>query len=72
MPIYEYECDKCHYIFEEIIFGSDSDIECPKCESKRTKKLMSASSALGLNKGSDPLGAMPSMSGSNCGSGGFS
>jgi len=72
MPIYEYECDKCHYIFEEIIFGSDSDVVCPKCESKHTRKLMSASSAIGQSKGLDSLGAMASMGGSSCGSGGFS
>lgn len=33
MPIYEYECSKCHHIFEEWVRTSDAhDIcDCPQC-----------------------------------------
>ena len=72
MPIYEYECYKCNSVFEEIVFGTDSDIRCPKCDSKKTKKLMSATSTLDLSNGSGSLGAMPALNSSNCGPGGFS
>lgn len=72
MPIYEYECYKCNAVFEEIVFGTDSDVRCPKCDSKKTKKLMSASSSLDLNHSSGSLGAMPAADSSNSGPGGFS
>lgn len=41
MPIYEYKCDKCGHEFEEIIIGSGEDVECPKCGSTETGRLMS-------------------------------
>ena len=33
MPIYEYECPSCHYVFEEWVKLSDAHREepCPKC-----------------------------------------
>jgi putative FmdB family regulatory protein len=43
MPIYEFTCNKCKEEFEELVFGSDdNDIECPKCNSTKVKKKMSA------------------------------
>jgi putative FmdB family regulatory protein len=42
MPIYEYECKKCHTDFEELVFGSEEGIHCPHCKSKGVKRLMSA------------------------------
>ena len=43
MPLYEYECRKCHHRFEEIQQFSDPPIKkCPKCGSKRVQKLPSA------------------------------
>ena len=38
MPIYEYQCQKCGYKFEELIFEG-SKIKCQKCDSKFLKKL---------------------------------
>lgn len=72
MPIYEYECYKCNSVFEEIVFGTDFEVRCPKCDSKKTKKLMSATSSLDLSRGSGSLDVMPAMNSSNCGPGGFS
>ncbi len=41
MPIYEYECNKCHQITEALQKFSDPPlIECPHCKG-RLKKLMS-------------------------------
>jgi len=40
MPIYEYKCDECDQVFEEIVFG-DKSVPCPKCGSGKTEKLIS-------------------------------
>ncbi len=41
MPIYEYVCADCNNKFEELVFKNDEEVQCPKCNSKNTKKLMS-------------------------------
>jgi|UniRef100_A0A7V5XHE5 putative FmdB family regulatory protein len=42
MPIYEFQCEDCGEIFEELILGNREDeIVCKKCKSSRVKKLMS-------------------------------
>jgi len=45
MPIYEYQCQKCDYKFEELVRG-DREIKCPKCKSSDIKKLLSSFSTL--------------------------
>lgn len=43
MPIYEYECKKCHHRFERIQKFSDPPIKkCPDCRGGRVEKLMSS------------------------------
>lgn len=44
MPIYEYECEKCHKVSEFLIGVSDkkTTIECQYCKSKRMKKKISS------------------------------
>jgi len=32
MPIYEYRCDLCGEEFEELVFGSSPEVNCPKCK----------------------------------------
>jgi putative FmdB family regulatory protein len=32
MPIYNYKCNKCGYIFEEFASRMSEEIHCPKCE----------------------------------------
>jgi putative FmdB family regulatory protein len=45
MPIYEYECGKCENQFEVEQRITDEPIKtCPKCRSKRVKKLISRTS----------------------------
>ena len=41
MPIYEFECTKCHNEFEELVLGANSSVHCPACKSGEVKKLMS-------------------------------
>ena len=47
MPIYEYQCKKCHHCFERIVFSSDESekIECPKCGQNEVTRLISCVSA---------------------------
>jgi putative FmdB family regulatory protein len=44
MPIYEFECTKCHHEFEAFLKLDESyeNLECPKCGQKSPKKLISA------------------------------
>lgn len=43
MPIYEYECQKCHHHFEKIQGFSDDPIKkCPECGKDSLKKCISA------------------------------
>jgi putative FmdB family regulatory protein len=43
VPLYEYECQKCHHRFEEIQRLWDPPIKkCPKCKKGRVKKLLSS------------------------------
>ena len=43
MPLYEYECKKCHFRFERIQKFSDPLVrKCPKCKTGRVEKLISA------------------------------
>ena len=69
MPMYDYRCENCGEIFEELVFSSnvpDEEIECPVCHEYVAKKLLSAPSiSVG---GSSSFGG-----GGNCGGGsGFS
>lgn len=51
MPTYEYECQKCHHVFEKFQSISDPPAKrCPKCRSK-VKKLLSAGAGI-IFKGS--------------------
>jgi len=42
MPIFEYTCSDCGHEFEELVFDRDECPPCPKCNSAKTGKLMSA------------------------------
>ena len=45
MPIYEYECQDCKKVSEILVFSS-LEPECPRCGSRRLKKIMSPTSSL--------------------------
>ncbi|MCD6094375.1 zinc ribbon domain-containing protein [bacterium] len=51
MPIYKYQCRKCGYQFERLVFGKEK-IRCPKCESSSLKKLISTPTGM-LNSDSN-------------------
>lgn len=44
MPLYEFECNKCHHEFEAFFKLDESyeNLQCPKCGKKSPKKLISA------------------------------
>jgi putative FmdB family regulatory protein len=43
VPLYEYECRKCHHRFERIQQFSDKPVRrCPKCKTGRVEKLISS------------------------------
>jgi putative FmdB family regulatory protein len=45
MPIYEYQCAKCGYLFEKLQKMSDPAIStCPQCQAEQVKKLISHTS----------------------------
>ncbi len=41
MPIFEYRCQACGEQFEELVFGSRTEVVCPACGAADVKKLVS-------------------------------
>jgi putative FmdB family regulatory protein len=42
MPIYEFECEECGKVFEELVLGSNaSNVKCKHCGSQKVRKLIS-------------------------------
>jgi putative FmdB family regulatory protein len=52
--MYEYRCEACGKVYEQLrrITDADRDLECPKCKSKKIKRLVSAFAAGGCGTGS--------------------
>ena len=44
MPIYEYRCDGCNSVYEEIVRLSDANPPCPTCGDVNVSRLMSQTS----------------------------
>jgi putative FmdB family regulatory protein len=42
MPIYEYQCKKCGFVFEMFVLSHQEKTRCPKCSSENVEKLISA------------------------------
>lgn len=58
MPIFEFQCEECGEIFEELILGSQSGkVSCKKCKSTKVKKLISQVAFKSGNKFVSSLGA---------------
>lgn len=53
MPIFEYQCDDCENVFEELVFSSSktSGVKCPQCGGVHTQKLFSAFASAGASGG---------------------
>jgi len=47
VPIYEFECEGCGAVFEELVAASATGVPCPECGSERTRRLMSTVSPPG-------------------------
>ena len=58
MPVYEYECQECGEKFEQFrsISSDDSEVECPKCNTKEPKRVMSAFATCCSDENCSPTG----------------
>ncbi len=67
MPLYEYLCDDCQMRFEALRAFSQADdlLPCPRCQSKRTKRVISSFAA--FSKTSEET-ASRSLGGNPCAS----
>ena len=62
MPIYEYRCEKCGEVTEQLVLGTQETPVCAHCGSADLVKLMSAA-----NVGAGSPAASPPPAGSCCG-----
>ncbi|MBW1723097.1 MAG: zinc ribbon domain-containing protein [Deltaproteobacteria bacterium] len=71
MPIFEFKCNNCGKVFEELVISSKKDEVgiCPKCGSQDTSRLLSSFSSSVQGSGGG-LGVLSSSCSSS--SGGFS
>lgn len=51
MPLHKYTCRECGEQFEELVFGEDEKVACPKCGSQETMRALPLISAKGLQSG---------------------
>lgn len=65
MPLYEFQCKKCDFVFEDLVASSTQTSACPKCPGKG-KRILSAcvSHTAGGAKSASPGKA---KSGGGCG-----
>ncbi len=50
MPIYEYRCQKCDHLFEQLVrFGDEPELKCPQCGSTEARKAFSLFGTGGAN-----------------------
>ncbi len=70
MPIYEYKCNNCENVFEELVSSDPGKpLPYPKCSSEDTKKLMSAA-GIGTSSKSEPACAATCPTPNSCCGGG--
>ena len=72
MPIYEFQCRSCGYVFELLLMSKDEmkDVRCAKCASPDVGKLMSAANiSTGSSASSAPSAGTPSYTTNQCQSG---
>jgi len=41
MPMYEFRCEDCGALFEQLVNNAESPVSCVKCQSSRIKKQFS-------------------------------
>ncbi|MCX7919401.1 MAG: zinc ribbon domain-containing protein [bacterium] len=71
MPIYEFQCLKCHKIFERLILSKHdiTEVVCPKCKSNQTRRLLSRFGLGGNSSGESKASGSSSASCSTCSGG---
>ena len=62
MPIYDYLCKDCGSTCEVLVTGSEENLQCTACGSRKLKKLLSAHSSYSGGK----AGAMPGSGDTAC------
>ena len=72
MPVYEYKCDECGFHFDALrsMKDADSALECKKCASKKTHRMLSHcfSHSEGQNAGMTQQSGCGGCSGGSCAS----
>lgn len=58
MPIYEFKCNTCAHVFDELVsMNTQGDLlKCPECGAVGAKRLVSAFAAHGLENGHIAVG----------------
>lgn len=53
MPMYEYECQDCHIVYEQLRRMSEADegLECPTCHSTHVERQLSTFACAGSSGG---------------------
>jgi putative FmdB family regulatory protein len=72
MPLYEFRCNTCGNVFEQLIFSSDKEekLTCPSCGQSDASRLMSLFSSGSSSSGKGLSSGLSSSCASS--SGGFS
>ncbi|MCI0496356.1 zinc ribbon domain-containing protein [candidate division KSB1 bacterium] len=67
MPIYEFKCNSCQHLFEELVLNSAqvASLHCPRCHEIKVSRVMST---FGFSSGSVKSYANSTKSCSTCGS----
>lgn len=64
MPIFEFKCNHCGHIYEELVLsGDDEEQNCPTCKSKKVTRLMSRPGAVRKNSSGTSQASSPSCGG---------
>jgi len=66
MPLFEYKCQACEHVFEELVLSSSARVVCPQCGSDDTRKLLSV-----FATSTGRASSLPSCASPGCGHGGF-
>ncbi len=66
MPMYEYECQECEHVFEELVYG-DERVACPQCQSQKLEKLISVPARPQAESGAGELPMTCRSEGPPCG-----
>jgi putative FmdB family regulatory protein len=69
MPLYEFECEKCGWEFEELVRSASAtdEVQCPACDSQEVHKkvsLFASKAAGGINYGRSSAAASSCSTGS--------